>query len=350
MNSPSIGVATGEQLVLGLRNVTGQQSRHCALIAHRLATDQIIGLNGSGPFVNRQNPRISEMLSGAGFLDETHTTMDLYAQTGHFLGHLGAPALDDRYQKLIERLMLPSLLGICMTCRQVAMSSRHIGGCPATFGQRAHVQEHALDVRMLNDRNGFRATVQCSALNAYSCIGSRLLSGTFGDGDTLHADGITRRVHHDEHVFQAAVLFADQGADRTTMIAKLQDCRGAGLNPQLVFQAQALYVVTYIQAAVCILQKRGNHKQGNTFDAFWRARYACQHQMHDIARHIVLPIGDENLATEYAIATIVHRLGTTSQKGQIRACLRFRQVHGAGPFSRYQAWQIVILLFLATGR
>ena len=90
----------------------------------------------------------------------------------------------------------------------------------------------------------------------------RLLVGALGDGDALHADRVARRVHHDEHVLEAAVLLADQGADRArtvearaAVVAELQHRRRARLDAELVLDADAPGVVARAERAVGVDQE-----------------------------------------------------------------------------------------------
>ena len=63
-----------------------------------------------------------------------------------------------------------------------------------------------------------------------------LLIGPLSDAHALHADGQTRRVHHDEHVFDAAIFLADQEGLGPTVIAIGHHSGRARMHAHLVFQ------------------------------------------------------------------------------------------------------------------
>jgi hypothetical protein len=98
----------------------------------------------------------------------------------------------------------------------------------------------------------------CTRSRAY-CHG--LLVGTLGHRDALHADAEARGVHHHEHVLEAAVLLADEVADRAAVVAVLQHRGGAGLDAQLVLDGDAVHVVARAQAAVGVDQALGHDEQ-----------------------------------------------------------------------------------------
>ena len=81
------------------------------------------------------------------------------------------------------------------------------------FGQRTHGHQHALDIGMIDDRHGAGGPLNGTALHAVARIGQRMLRCALAHTDALHADGKSRGVHHDEHVFQTAVFLADQRAN-----------------------------------------------------------------------------------------------------------------------------------------
>ncbi|MNQ82358.1 hypothetical protein D3C85_974070 [compost metagenome] len=74
--------------------------------------------------------------------------------------------------------------------------------------------------------------------------------GAFGQADALYADRVTRRVHHDEHVFEAAVFLPHQPAKRTFLVAEGQHRGGAGMDAELVFEGHTTNVIAFAEAAV----------------------------------------------------------------------------------------------------
>ena len=63
----------------------------------------------------------------------------------------------------------------------------------------------------------------------------RALESAFRNRIALDADGKARGVHHDEHVFEAAIGSTDEVAHRAARVSKGKHARGTRMNPQLVF-------------------------------------------------------------------------------------------------------------------
>ena len=59
-----------------------------------------------------------------------------------------------------------------------------------------------------------------AALHAFLGVFERALIRAVGERDALHADREARRVHHDEHVLEAAVRLADQIADGAAALSR----------------------------------------------------------------------------------------------------------------------------------
>src|ERR1700751_6017593 len=164
---------------------------------------------------------------------------------------------------------------------------------------------------MLNNRYGLlRGAVHWPALHAVLRVRDGLLVRTIRYGHALHADRKTRRVHHDEHVFEAAILFADQVADCATVIAELKNGCRARLDPEFVFDRHAMHVVALTQRAVLIDEELRHDDKRNALHAFWRIRRAREHEVDDVVLHVVLAPRDENLRAEQLERTIALRLCT----------------------------------------
>ncbi len=133
------------------------------------------------------------------------------------------------------------------------------------------------------------------------------------------------------------------------MVAKLQHGCGAGLDAQLVFNADAVHVIARTQRAICVDHELGHDKQADALDALWCANHAGQHQMDDVFGHVMLTPGDENLGAKNLEAAIRQWLGTRAHRSQIAAGLRLGQVHGAGPLAADQLFQIGSLQRVGAG-
>ena len=184
------------------------------------------------------------MLRGAGLFDETHAAMHLDAQRRHFHGRLGRETLDDRHQVFIEGAVAGAHLGVGMMRALVVRSGRHVGNGAGRFGQRPHGQQHALDIGVVRNRHRRGRSLDGAPLHAFARVSLRMLIGTLRHADTLLADRIARGIHHDEHVFQAAVGLAHQIAHRAlahlALARAVQQHRGrTAVDAQLVLQRGA---------------------------------------------------------------------------------------------------------------
>ena len=203
---------------------------------------------------------------------------------------------------------------------------------------------------MLDDRH-LRTTLdtQFGTLDAIPGISHGTLVGALGIAQALQADVEAGSVHHDEHVLQAAILLADQGADGTAVVAEGQHRRRAAVDAELVLDRYAIHVVALARRAVGLEQELGHDEQGNPLDTFRCIRCPGQHEMDNVVRHVVLTPGDENLLAENPVGAITDRLGATAHGSQVGAGTRLGQVHGAGPFAGNQVGQVGRLLLLGAG-
>ncbi len=184
------------------------------------------------------------MLRGAGFLDESHAAMDLHAERGDLVADVGGERFRDRRQQRAAGGGERAGLGILGAYRDI---ERHRGGVADGArgrGQRAHLHQHALDVRMHDDRVGLAGRLAGgAALAAFLRVGQRLLIGAVGDADAFEADAEPGLVHHREHAAHAAVFLADQVADRAALIAHGHGAGGSGVHAELVLDAAGVDVV-----------------------------------------------------------------------------------------------------------
>ncbi len=177
----------------------------------------------------------------------------------------------------------------------------------------------------------------------------RLLVGALGHRHALHAHRVARGIHHHEHVRQALVLLAHQVADGTAFVTELQHRRRAGLDAQLVFDADAVHVVALAERAVCVHQELRHDEQADALDALGCATHPRQHQVHDVLGHVVLAVGDEDLGAEDPVAAIRLRLGAGAHCRQVAAGLRLGQVHRAGPPAGNHVRDVGLLLLGRAG-
>ncbi len=193
----------------------------------------------------------------------------------------------------------------------------------------------------MNDgRAGRDAAVHRSALHTVPGVLHGLLVRTLGNRDALHAHGIACGIHHDEHVFEAAVLLAHQITDGAAMVAVLQHGGGRRLDAHLVLDAHTVHVVARAQRPVLVDHELGANEQADALDALGRALHAGQHQVDDVLGHVVLTVGDEDLGAKDLVRAVRLRLGARAHQRQVAAGLRLGQVHGAGPLAGDQLLQV----------
>ena len=287
------------------------------------------------------------MLGGAGFLDEAHAAVDLDADRGVLDAKVGAPGLDHGGQQVGQRLALGGLGRVRVLLGDVEGGHRVICQRAGGFGLGPHGHQHPAHVGVPDDRDRFALGVgHVAALHAGAGIVAGLLVGALGDRDTLKTDAHPGVVHHGEHVFDAAVFLADEIADGAVIVAERHDRRRAGMDAQLVFQADAAQVVAVAQRAVGVDQELGHDEQRDALDAGRGVGHPGQHHVDDVVGEVVLAIGDVDLlAGNPVVAVLAHRLG--ADRGKVAAGLRLGQVHGPGPFARDQLAEIDLLQLVA---
>ena len=349
-HSQRMGAVAFYQQPFGFFNLCGDAFGNQPAIARCFASNQVIGLNGGGALVDRQNLGIAVILGAAGFLNETHAAMHLHTQAGHFQAHLGAVTFDQGHQEFVKGLVLSPCVCIGVVVGGVVSGGGHCGHGAATLGVGAHGHEHAFDIGVVNDGTtaGQRA-VYGAALHTLLGKTHGFLVGALGNGNALHAHAKAGRVHHDEHVLQTAVFLTHQVTYGTAVVAVLQHRGRAGLDAHLVFDADAMHVVASTQGTVRIDHELGHDKQADALDPFRRPGHAGQHQMDDVVGHVVLTPGDVNLGAKHLVAAVRLRLGPGAHRRQIAAGLGFGQVHGAGPFAADQLVQVSGLEFIRAG-
>jgi len=340
------GGATVHQCGFGRGNLIGNRLGRAATVTRCFAADQVVGLNRGGAFVDRQDLGVPVVLRRTRFFDKSHAAVNLHAQAGDFQTHLSAEAFDQRHHEFIEGLILFAHLGISVVMRRIKGRCRHKRHAAAALGVSAHRHQHAAHIGVVNDGGaaGSRA-VHRAALHAVFSVVRGFLVSHLGHRNALHPHRVPGRIHHDEHVLQAVVFLTDELAHRTAVVAKLKHRRRAGFDAQLVLDADAMRVVALAQTAV------GMHLEfRHDENTFRRTDHARQHEVNDIARHVVFAVSDVDLCAKDLEAAVGLRLGAGAHHGQVAAGLRLGQVHGACPFARNHFGQIQSLLrFAACG-
>src|SRR3984957_15715734 len=149
---------------------------------------------------------------------------------------------------------------------------------------------------MAQDRYAWTAAYsRLGALDSLARIGQRGLVGALREADPFDAHRVARGVHHDEHVFQAAIFLADELRERAAVLTESQHASRTRVNAELVLDRQTMHVVACTEGAVGIDKKLWHQKQGRSLHAVGCSGHARQHHMDDIAGEIVLAVSDEDL-------------------------------------------------------
>ncbi len=181
---------------------------------------------------------------------------------------------------------------------------------------------------MVDDGHAVAAPLaDLAPLHARFRVVERVLVGALRERHALDADAEPRMVHHREHVLEAAVLLADQVADRALAVAIGEHAGRTRVDAELVLDRHAPDVVALAAAAVGVDQKLGHDEQRNALHAFRRVGRAREHEVDDVVRHVVLAPRDENLgAVDAVVVAFGHR--ARAHRGEIRAGLRLGEIHG----------------------
>src|SRR5690606_2250384 len=136
---------------------------------------------------------------------------------------------------------------------------------------------------------------------------------------------------------------ADQVAGRAV---EVHHAGGVAVDAHLVLDRATGNGVALAGAAVGGRQELRHDEQGNALGALRGVGQAGQHDVHDVAGHVVLAGGDEDLGAGNLVGTVGLRLGLGAQHAQVGTAVRFGQAHGAGPLAGNQLGQVGVLLLV----
>jgi len=204
---------------------------------------------------------------------------------------------------------------------------------------------------VLDNRHGRLATRSgAGGLYAILRISDGLLGCAFADLHSLAADIDARIVHHCEHRDQSAIFRPDEFADAGAIVSIAHDTCGGGVDAELVFQADAANIVFRPERTVVLDMIFRHQEQRDAAAALRRARQTRKHQMDDVVSQIMLTPGDIDFLTLNQIfafmLAVPDRRGGAAQRADVRAGLRFGQVHCAGPLPADEIRQISCFLRL----
>ena len=193
-------------------------------------------------------------------------------------------------------------------------------------GQRLHAEKHRLHVGMRDDQ-AHRPTggTGRAALAATVRISERVGEGAVGDADALDADAEAGDVHHREHAGEAAILLADQPADRSLALAAIDHgAGGRAVQAELLLDAGTDDVVAVAERAVVVDAPLRHQKKRDAARAFGCIGEAGEDEVDDVVGEIMLAEGDEVLLAEQPIGAVAGPLGARRgrRRGRSRPAAR----------------------------
>ena len=218
------------------------------------------------------------------------------------------------------------------------MSAADIKRCGTVIGEHArrlnlcaHHHQHAANIRVVDDGLfSIAATQHHRPLLALAGKLDRALIGRLTDRVAFDANSQSGGIHHRKHVHQATIFLAYQVTHSTVIIAERHDAGRARVNAEFVFDRCGANIVALAGLSISIENKFRHHKQRYSLYPGWSIGGSRQHQMNDVVGHVVITIGDEDLLSFNQIV-ITGRFCTRPHGRQVRACLRFGEIHRAGP-------------------
>ena len=231
------------------------------------------------------------------------------------------PALDDRDHQVDERLV-----ALARPCRMSAAAKSRAAATTYASARIASVCDF-ISISMRRT-SGWRmiGTVlppptRSLALQRAPCaIRERALEGALGDRHALQADAEARRVHHDEHVLEAAVLLADEVADG---LVEHHHRGRARVDAELVLDRGAARVVALAERAVGLRQELRHEEERDALHALGRVGRAREHEVDDVLGEVVLAVGDEDLlAGDQVVVALRLGLRPDQARGRSRPAAR----------------------------
>src|ERR1700733_8979659 len=127
------------------------------------------------------------------------------------------------------------------------------------------------------------------------------------------------------------MLLADEPSLGAVVVAIDYDAGRRGVNAELVFDSRAAEVVAWPKRSVRVDEELRRQKQRQAPRSRRGAGQTGENEMDDILRHVVLAVGDEDLLAEQAIGAVRPAFRAGPDRGEVRASLRFGEIHRPAP-------------------
>src|SRR5258708_3717259 len=141
----------------------------------------------------------------------------------------------------------------------------------------------------------------CRPVEAMAAKAAARLIGALGVATAWRPDIEGGDVHHRKHALYPAICFANKPADGAAIVAEGEDAGRAGMDAELVLEADGADVVTVAQAAIRIDEEFRHQEKRDAPGAGRCIGQARQHHVHDVLGEIVVAIGDEDLLSGDAV-------------------------------------------------
>ena len=166
-----------------------------------------------------------------------------------------------------------------------------------------HRHQHAPHVGVLDDRA--RSSPPARRRSRLPCTRvararERALVGALARSPRPPARPRGARVHHDEHVLEAAVLLADEIADRAVLVAVGEHAVGLAWMPSLCSIDTQCTSLRSPSVPSAFDEELRHDEERDALDALGRVRRAREHEVDDVLGVVVLAVGDEDLLARTA--------------------------------------------------
>ena len=118
------------------------------------------------------------------------------------------------------------------------------------------------------------------------------------------------------------------------------------MDAHLLFDLADRQGIARARRVVVVDDELGHDEQRHALDAIGAAGDLGQHQVDDVVGHVVIAGRDKDLLAGDLVRPVVLRFRLGAHQAQIRAAMRFGQVHGAGPFAGDHLGQEGLLLLV----
>ena len=305
-----------------------------AAVLLQLAGDQIERLDVVRALVDREDLRVAAVLLDGMVGDVAGAAVGLDRELGDAERLVGAVRLHDRREEIDLTVMVDRLrlVGLRKRVREVEVERQLHRQRPHALDLRLHLEKHAADVGVLDDRNARRIRVLevlgRRALQPLAGVGERVQVRRRRDRQPLYADRDAGAVHHAEHLPHPHVrLSADEDAVAAAVLAEAQDGRRRRADAELVLDRRGDDVVRLPERAVVVHPDLRHDEEREPLRARRRPLDACEHEVDDVLGQVVVAGRDPALRAGDLVDVAGDVLGMCLRRADVGAGVRLREAH-----------------------